>query len=883
MRQIFKYDKPRLTFPATRLVVLLVICYAALGVSAQQIQKKQLLAEDYQLWNSTSLDRVSADEQWVTYRVSYENGLDTLYLKNIVNGKTFSYPGGGEVVFSKNDAFMCLTKTGLHILDLKTGKSDFVPDVIKYAYAEPTDLLIIQLVDNDNKKQLILKSPSGKIRQQITDVSSFSLSPTQQQLIFNAGSKGRQRLCVFNDLKKTDVFEVLPVSDKDFVQFTWQKQGKALAFLSQAADKSLHSLFYYILEAKKLYELDSATLEGQIKEVVLVSNTAFKLIVSDDLERVFFAIKKRKNTSISIPGSDVEIWNGNDKWIFSQENIQGKFENTVKIALWLPKLNTCFPLSTPELPKIMISGNQQHAVLSNPKDYEPQFDYQGERDYYLMDLKTQQKHVFLKKQSAGLFDVIPSPEGRYIAYFKDNNWWTYHIDTKIHKNITASIGGKFTGHEEQLSPDVACGNPGWTKAEKEIVIYDEYDLWAINPQLNSFTRLTRGRESKIKFRIAPRPNIWPLDIIYEGVVNDIYDLDRGLFLRGEGEDGKTGYFSWKKETLEIPLVYGNSKADELLYGPKKQSIFYREQKFELSPRLMVKKPSAVAKPFFQSNEQQQNYHWGKSELLSYQNSRGDSLKGVLIYPANYDPTIKYPMVVHIYERQSEQLHDYVNPTWYGDIGFNLSILSSKGYFVLLPDIKHENGAVGISATDCVIAATQKVINLGLVDKGKIGLMGHSFGGYETAFIITQTNLFATAIASGGITDLKSFFLTVSGHTGKGDMWRFQTMQWRMGKSFYEAPRAYYLNSPLEHAEKLKTPLLLWSGKEDRQVDPDQSISYHLALRRLGKKNIMLLYPKEGHVVQKPVNQQDLSIRVEQWFDYYLKDIKTVDWISKGTK
>jgi len=160
-------------------------------------------------------------------------------------------------------------------------------------------------------------------------------------------------------------------------------------------------------------------------------------------------------------------------------------------------------------------------------------------------------------------------------------------------------------------------------------------------------------------------------------------------------------------------------------------------------------------------------------------------------------------------------------------------------------------------------------------------MGHSWGGYETSFIVSQTNLFSAAVPSGAITDLNSFYFTVSQGSGKPDMWRFEDEEWNMGKTPFEAPLSYARNSPLVHAEKVTIPLLLWTGKDDKQVDTHQSKEFYLALRRLGKKSVMLLYPNEGHVIIDPLAQKDITVRILQWFDYFLKNERTSQWIRDG--
>ncbi|MNR09608.1 x-prolyl-dipeptidyl aminopeptidase [compost metagenome] len=202
---------------------------------------------------------------------------------------------------------------------------------------------------------------------------------------------------------------------------------------------------------------------------------------------------------------------------------------------------------------------------------------------------------------------------------------------------------------------------------------------------------------------------------------------------------------------------------------------------------------------------------------------------------------------------------------------------------MYPDIKLEYQKPGISALDCVISSTKSVISRGIVNPERVAIYGHSFGGYETNFIITRTDLFATAISGGSISDIITKYLTANLNTGQPDMWRFGNRQWNMRKTPFEAPLIYQNNSPIANVEKIKTPLLLWAGKEDKQVDRRQSMEFYLALRRLGKKNIMLLYPEEGHVVSKKANQIDLTNRIQQWFAYYLKEDHSAQWITDGVK
>jgi len=857
------------------LVLLFILPLVTCPLWGQVVQKKQLTPADYHLWGRLEIDRVSSDEQWVAYKMEYESGNDTLFVVHKDKNKTYSFAKGGVASFTKK-AFVCLTDSTLHILNLAAGTDNIIENVSNYAYSKENDLLIIQ-----TKIELIITNPLGGIKRKIQDVNNFSLAPHGAQLVYSTLSNNQYGLSIidFNKIKNT--INILKGNTDKFTAFTWQNEGKSISFFSNSDQKNNTSLYYYILKNQKLFRLTPDKLSGTDTTAVFIHNLVYKITISDDLKKVFFCFKniQSKKEKKTLP----EIWNANDKWIYPYNEKEGHFENRL-IAIWLPEADTAVALTTNELPKIMLSGDYKYAILSNPKAYEPQFARSGPRDYYILNLETFKKNIFLKKQPSEIKLIIPSPKGKYIAYFRENNWWVYNIKNNTHKNITQTISTSFTAKEEVLGGESACGNPGWSNDDNEILLYDQYDIWSVKPDGSFARRLTHGKERKIRYRIAAFPNKNELKLTYDSYVIDNFYLKKELFLRAQNEDGKTGFFIWKNNFLEKPIVFQDSFIDQLFYGDKKKNFFYKQQRFDQSPQLKIKTDSGQNKLLFRSNPQQDKYYWGKSELIEYQNSKNRNIKGALLYPANFDPKKKYPMIVSIYELESMYLHHYVNPTLNDDIGFNLSVYTTQGYFVLLPDIiLYENADTGISSADCVIAATKKAVSSGFINPDKIGLTGHSWGGYETSFIITQTQLFATAVAGAGITDLKSQYFGIGKAIGLSDMWRYEGVQWRINKTPFEAPLPYDRNSPLSNAEKVNTPLLLWTGKEDGTVNPDQSLKYYLALRRLNKKCIMLLYPKEDHNLMNPANQIDLSNRMQQWFDYYLKDDLTSAWISDGTK
>lgn len=859
------------------LVLLFILPLVTCPLWGQVVQKKQLTPEDYHLWSQLLIDRVSPSEEWTSYKLSYPRGVDTLFIRNKNTLKTYHYPSGNHSLFTKNNHFVCMSKNALQILNLKTGNTETIDSVITYEYSKKNDRLLILKKSLQQLKDLSVKIPSGKTLRTINNVNQFSLSPDGQHLLYNTteGKKEDLFLLKIENLKNDNC--ILKQTPANLYDFVWQKEGKAVAFYSKSLADSRNTLYYYILETDQMYHLDLAGKDGFQPSTDMISRSAAQLKISDDLQTIFFGITipntTHKNSSI------VEIWNSNDKLIFPQQNSNTKFY--LRLAAWKPFKNICMPLTTEDLPKIFLTGDQRYAILSNPLQYEPQFDYEAPRDYYLVNLDTFEKKLFLKEHYGNVTSIVTSPTGKYIAYFKGDCWWIYTISSDTHHNMTKGMGINFKGKHDSLSPDILSGSPGWSSLDKELLIYDKYDIWAVSAENGSAKKLTHGREHKIIFRIAPLPNVIEAKGLYNGRVTNTYDLQRGLYLKATGDDGKSGVFKWTLKTAEKKIVYKDSYIDQIFYGEKNKGIVFSEERFDLPPRISLIDNKTSGKIIFQSNPQQKKYYCGRSELIQYENSKKETLKAILVYPAQYDPMKKYPMIVKIYEKQSQDIHLYHCPSRETGDGFNPAVYSVNGYFVLLPDIVHEHQNVGGSTTDCVVSATRKIISMGILEPKRIGIIGHSYGGYESSFIITQTNLFAAAVSGGSINDLTSFYLTINKSSQRPEMWRFQDGQWRMGKTPFEATSLYERNSPISHVQNISTPILLWSGKQDGQVDPQQSIEFYLALRRLDKKSILLFYPNQDHVIQNSEQHIDLSNRIQNWFDYFLKDIKTSRWISQG--
>jgi dipeptidyl aminopeptidase/acylaminoacyl peptidase len=859
------------------IILFLVTC----PVIGQVKKTKQLTEDDYHLWSTLKAESVSDQGNWASYSLSYESGLDTLFVKNTAAAMTFAFAKGYNGKFLAETGYGCmLSENVFEFLDLTTGEIQHYENIETFLFSDNGQYIILYYKGLEDKIKIVIRNPKGDSIESVDNVTSYSISPDGNLLGYCTSETNKNTVGLLQFGKKVTKTTVIQNTEKQFENIIWQAASKSLAFVGRlAASKpfTADTVLFYSLGNKQLFQYDTSVEKTWKKDRILDANYISSLGISDDGKKVFFRIRKKPDETLVKNDLGVQIWNAADTELSALRSHYGNLD-IARLASWKPENNCFLEIGDDAHPAAMLSGNQQFALVYNPDTNKPTFKQEADIDYYLLDLKTGLKTLFLKQQLGTSGNLFLSPKGKYVVYFRERNWWIYSFASAVHTNITLKKGVSFydDSNDEPQEPN-PYGCAGFTANDESVLLYDQFDIWEFKPNGGIFKKLTSGREKEQIFRLADtdRGNID--NVVFK---SKVIDFKHNLLLSVQAFDhSQSGYFNLDQKRQVRQLVFEPKKVHSLHKAKTADSFMYVHEDFNEPPSLVFKKDNASSKIIYKSNLQHAHYGWGKSELIEYKNSKGAVLKGVLFYPFDYNPQQQYPMIVHVYQKQTRALHAYVNPTLLNGSSFNPAYYTSQGYFALLPDIVYEIGRPGFSASDCVIAATNRAIETASIDRTKIGLTGNSYGGYETDFIITQTGLFAAAAAGSGISDLISGYLSMNVGYNKTNSWRYEYQQFRMGKTLFEDYEGYQKNSPIHWVSNVATPLLSYSGAGDTQVNPSQTMEFYYALRRLEKKHIMLLYPKENHEIQGRENQIDLTHKMSDWFGYYLKGDKKPVWFE----
>ena len=572
----------------------------------------------------------------------------------------------------------------------------------------------------------------------------------------------------------------------------------------------------------------------------------------------------------------VEVWHYEDPLLYTMQNVRAKREKerTYKVMYDLNKKNH-YQLNDTYNPELRVSSkNSSDYIISyDEKPYQKSISWKGYayKDLYLDNIVSKSKQKIATKING---NPALSPQGKYITWYssEDTTWVSYNIKSRQLNILTK--GGFYNEEDDRPTFPNRSGPIEWVGNDESILLYDHYDLWITNPSGQTKPiQLTNGRNNETQYRI--------IKIDREATH---FPVDTTLLLKSFNNKTKeSGYAYINIKTKELtPIESGPfNYTTRVIKAEKSNELLFTKENFQVFPNLVLTDNTfGNQKVISNINPQQSEYKWGKMELVKWTSKKGKETLGLLVTPQGFDPNKKYPMMVNFYEKNSNRLYNHRAPFPHRST-INYSYWANKGYVIFNPDIAYTEGEPGKNALDAVTKGVQAMIERGFVDEKRIGLQGHSWGGYQIAHIVTKTDMFRCAEAGAPVVNMISAYGGIRWGSGMSRMFQYERTQSRLGATLWENPDRYLKNSPIFNVDKINTPVLILHNDKDGAVPWYQGIEFFVALRRLNKPTWLLNYNDEPHWPVKKANRLDFNIRLEQFFDHYLMDKPMPTWMSKG--
>ena len=917
----------------TRLATLIIAGIFLLHTAAaQNPARKALDHSDYDLWKAIEKPQISNDGRWVIYELNPGEGDGQLLIHDGTTGKDRRFERAGSASISADNRFAVfkitphrdtvlaqrrrkvkkddLPKDTLGILELATGNLTKVADVQSFqlpakwggwlAYHKepgttPTDTTAATNGENKSKKAKKESRDNG------STLVIRNLSTAQETLVAFAKSYAHARegakFVVLSTGNDADFQPGVYVFDanKGALQPVWQQKGdyKNLTFDkagTQLAFVADHDTTKVRLRPFALYHWR----DGQAEATLVADDSADflpanwrisengNLRFSEDAAALYFGIAPEPvlpDTSLLEEEIvKVEVWAYNDPVLHTMQNVRLEREKRRSYDCILhTNTGKIVQLATPTIPDIQWGNEGKAPVVmgytQEPYGVESTWEWWSKRDVYLVDKETGNAKIVQQGLDA---NVQFSPGGKYLYWysFSDTAWFTHDIERGATKRLTDNNRVTFYNELDDHPDDPpAYGIAGWLKDDAAILIYDRYDLWRFDPNgAAAPVLLTNGRKAQRRFR-------------YIRTDDEQRFIEPGtkLLLSVFEEPTKKAGYAWldlsNNNLTQVQLEDYNFSNRPFKAKNAEKWVFTREN-FQVFPDLLYGNDLKTGKKISDANPQQRNYSWGTAELVEWASLDGIPLQGILYKPENFDPKKQYPMMVYFYERMSDGLHRYHTPAP-GRSSINFSFYASRGYLVFIPDIPYRIGYPGESCYNAVIPGVTALINKGFVDKARIGVQGHSWGGYQIAYLLTRTNIFKCAESGAPVVNMFSAYGGIRWGSGLSRSAQYERTQSRIGGSPWQYPLRYIENSPLFAADKIQTPVLILHNDKDDAVPWYQGIEFYVAMRRLSNPAWLLNYNGEPHGITKKQNRKDFQLRMQQFFDHYLMDAPMPQWMSRG--
>jgi dipeptidyl aminopeptidase/acylaminoacyl peptidase len=726
---------------------------------------------------------------------------------------------------------------------------------------------------------LVLRDLNTGRETRIADVTSYVFDDSAKFLGYVVSSREANRDGAYvRRVSEPERELALLTGPGDYKSLVLDRAGRQAAFLSNVTEfgreHPRYAVYYASLGDGGAQVAVPATAMGD-SMVVAEGRAAF----TRDGSTVLFGYTRAPLDSIpadSLADKAVfDLWHWKDTRLQPQQRVEASRDRNRSLgAVWHVATRMMVKLASDSFPNIEVSDDGRTAMLTTDLPYAVEAMWgEGGDDLYAVDATTGTRTLVAQRIR---FQPQLSPGGRYIVYFDGGKWWSYDIAKRSKRDITGGLTGVRFDQETWDTPSVPApwGIAGWTDGDRSLLAYDRFDVWELDPSGARAPRIVTdsvGQREHLTLRVV--------DLDRD---DRTFDPRQPLLLRAFDEDTKaSGFYQDRLDAVSAPrkIVMADVAFGMPARARHGDTYVLTRGTFTEFPNLYVGRSLASLTRVTDANPQQKNFKWGSVELVHWTSADGVPLQGLLYKPADFDSTKKYPMIAYFYEQLSQNLHQYVPPN--GRNVINPTHYASNGYLIFEPDIHYETGYPGPSAMKSIVPGVQAMLARGFVDPNGLGIQGQSWGGYQTAYIITQTPLFKAAMAGAPVANMFSAYGGIRWQSGLARSFQYEHTQSRIGGSIWQFPMRYMENSPLFWADRITTPLLMMHNDGDGSVPWYQGIEMFVAMRRLGKEVYLLDYNGDEHNPTKRANQKDVAMRMQQFFDNKLRGMPAPDWMVHG--
>jgi dipeptidyl aminopeptidase/acylaminoacyl peptidase len=909
-------------------IFLPLLFISILVLSAGPIQaQEQFTFEDVLQFKDIKTPVISADGEWVAYGVWPEIGDGEVRIKSVNGSLEYVIERGQNPQLSKNGTWAGAIvhppyveaenagdekpETGLVLLNTENGDTLSFERVQSFEFSNDGQWATIYHHQSEDVEKGEFKNPHiGKpVRLvklgsdsmlHIPFVNESAMDSTASAFVYStvdtsASENGFFAVNLGDDEPET--VKVLGMELAYYTNLTWDHKRSRVAFNATVLDSTRE---YRPMDASII----TWTAFGDEPETILMPDDVEEgyrlrsnnnLIWTYDGSRLFYGVMDEEMVAIDekeagpdslssdnlysteriLDGIEGMVWHWDDPRIKTHEKETWETrKNHLYTAVYHLDEEKSVQLATKEMPYLEIDHHGEKLLGSSDLPYLKEITWDGwYRDYYLVDQQSGEAEKFLEKQ---WFGAGVSPDGKYAVWFDGADWMLKPTQGGDLMNLTSSMDVPFADEDnDRPQPGSSYGIAGWTKGDEAVLIYDKYDIWQFDTSNGEPMSITEGfgREEKRIFRIVDlKPDEETFSSRQDLLLSMYHDMHKNYgFYRAQA--GRSGV---------SPVLEMDKKFTVISVAESDDAILFTQETYTEYPNLWVAENHRFRDPVQISNlhaDLTDRFAWGRAELVDWLNMDGENVQGVLIYPGNYEPGKRYPVFIYYYERFSQRLYEFNKP--FTNHRPNFAQYTSDGYAVFLPDIWFDIPIPGYSATKNLVPGVQKLVEMGVADPDAIGLHGHSWSGYQTAHVVTQTDIFAAAVAGAPVGNMTSAYSGIRWGSGLARQFQYEQSQSRLGVSMWENLNPYIENSPVFFADRINTPLLIQHGDADEAVPWYQSIELYLALRRLGKESVFLHYYGEPHHLRKLPNRLDYAMKMKEYMDHYLKGEPAPEWITNG--